>query len=358
MRSCSRTAFWTLLSVALAVLPAAAVEIEGQVRNLTTGQPVAGASVSLLALRGMMIPIRETQTDDAGRFRFVVAANPNERFLVQVPYRGVNYNAAAGVTGGDRLTVNVDVYDAGATDADLSVENHTILLEPHEDHLRISEYYGVRNQSQPPRSYAPDRGGFTFALPPGIGDLGVSTRTSAGMPLRQQVQAAEQENQFYLDYALRPGETEIQISYVLPMEGTEANLRLPQIVETKTRNIAVPAAGVTATGPDLEEIQQNRIPQVRLYSVKMTTTGNLALNLQVDPEALQQAQAAAPPQQPADPQNQVAVSIISHPVSQAQGYILGLGLLVLLVGLYYLYSHEPAHTARNDASRQSTAKSH
>ncbi|MFQ5663846.1 MAG: carboxypeptidase-like regulatory domain-containing protein, partial [Terriglobia bacterium] len=89
---------WPLAGVLLLgafspALPAA--EVVGRVVNGTTGQPVPGQFVNLLALRGQMVPVRETYTDDEGRYRFVVAANPSERFLVQVPFQGVNYNQPA-----------------------------------------------------------------------------------------------------------------------------------------------------------------------------------------------------------------------------------------------------------------------
>ena len=155
-----------VLAVGVAwALPAAAVEITGQVRNATTGQPEAGASVNLLALRGMMVPIRETQTNQEGRYRFVVAANPSERFLVQVPFQGVNYHAPAFATG-EHITADVEVYESGAAPSDISVEGHTIFLEPHSDHMRVTESYAVHNHSRPLRTFAPDGSSFTFLSPP------------------------------------------------------------------------------------------------------------------------------------------------------------------------------------------------
>ena len=347
----SRQNVFSLVALAVGVAwaaPAAAVEITGQVRNATTGQPVAGASVNLLALRGMMVPIRETQTNQEGRYRFVVAANPSERFLVQVPFQGVNYHAPAFVTG-ERITADVEVYESGAAPSDISVEGHTIFLEPHSDHVRVTESYAVHNHSQPLRTFAPDGSSFTFPVPATVGDLQVSVRTVSGVPLRQQPQPAEAENHFAIDYAFRPGESEVQVSYAVPLSGTTLDLLLPLTVETKTRHIAVPASGVQLSGAGLEEIEQTRFPQTRLFSVSGAAPGELALRLQVDLEALP-AVASSP--QPSVATVESVVTIVPHPINRAQSYIVGLCLFVLLLGLYYLNSLQPTQNTSDDSARQ------
>lgn len=347
-----------ILAVVVLVPEARAAEIVGRVTNATTSQAVPGQSVNLLALRAQMVPIRETQTDSEGRFRFVVDANPSERFLVQVPFRGVNYNAPAAFSSGERITADVTVYETGAAAADISVQAHTIFIEAHSGHVRVSDFYSVENRSRPPRAYAPERGSFRFTLPGPVGDLQISAVRSGGMPLRQQPQPAEVANTFVVDFPLHPGETEFQVSYALPLGGTALDLELPLGVVTARRHLAVPRQGVRVEGAGLKEIVQTQAPQARVYEVEARAPGNLKLHLEVDPAAV----AAAPePSTPAAPQGENAVSIIPHPVNQAQWYIVGLTLLVLLLGLYYLSSLDPAlrgkpsgraPTATNEPARQ------
>ena len=110
------------ITVALALVPVAqAVDISGRVINATTGKAVADQSVNLVALRGQMVPVRDTVTAADGSYRFVVAANPSERFMVQVPFRGVNYNKPAMLATGERITVDIEVYETGARPEDIRV---------------------------------------------------------------------------------------------------------------------------------------------------------------------------------------------------------------------------------------------
>jgi hypothetical protein len=316
--------------------------------NATTGKPAGDVSVNLLALRGQMVPVRDTVTDAEGNFRFVVAANPSERFMVQVPYRGVNYNKPAMLSEGDKITVFVEVYELGASAADIQVETHSILLQPQRGHLRVDEFYTVRNASTPPQTYAPDEGGFRFRLPPTLGDLQVSAQRSGGLPLRQSPQPAGEENSFVLQFPFYPGESDVQISYVLPLSGETLDVRLPVSVAARRRHVAVPRTGVEVVSPQLKEVTQEQVPQARIYTAEVTPPAELALTLKINPAALEAASRAAESAAAAEaPQS--TVTIVPHPTNRAQWYIVGLTLLVLLFGLYYLYSLSPAPIASGQA---------
>ena len=345
----------TVAALSFLASSASAAEIRGRVTNGTTGRPVPGVFVNLLALRGQMVPVRETETDAEGRFRMVVAANPNERFLVQVPFQGVIYTQPAVFTSGETVTADLEVFEAGARPQDIELEAHTIFLEPHSDHLRVTEFYALRNATTPPRTVAPDAGSFRFALPGTVGDLQVSAGKPGGISLRQAPQATETQNTYAIDYAFKPGETEIQVSYALPTSGATIDLTLPLLLPTSRRHIAIPKQGVTLEGKDLKEIQQTQAPQVRVFSVAAAAPANLSLRLEVDPEALRAA-SVTPETSAAAPASESQVQIIPHPISQAQSYIVVLLLFILSLGLYYLYSLQPAPSATDGTSSKSDSK--
>lgn len=347
------------LLLALAPLGASAAEVAGRVMNGTTGQAVAGQFVNLLALRGQMVPIRETQTNAEGRYSFVVDANPSERFLVQVPFQGVNYNQPAMFSSGERITADIQVFEAGARPEDISLEAQTFFLEPHSGHVRVSEFYAVHNHSRPPRTFNPDEGSFRFAVPGPVGDLQVSAARAGSVPLRQQPQEIEAKNTYVINYAFQPGEAEIQVSYALPMSGNTLDLRLPLLLPAKRRHVAVPKAGVRLTGSGLKEIQQEQVPTASVFALEAGAAREARLRLEVDPEALAAAEASSVTQAPQAAAEESQVQIVPHPVNQAQWYIAGLTLFVLLLGLYYLYSlrppaqESPASGTSDAARRQS-----
>jgi len=330
---------------------AEAVEIIGRVMNATTGKPAGDVSVNLLALRGQMVPVRDTVTDAEGNFRFVVAANPSERFMVQVPFRGVNYNKPV-MPEGEQSTVFIEVYEIGAAASAIQVESHSILLQPQRGHLRVDEFYSVRNTSSPPQTYAPDEGSFRFQLPSTIGDLQVSAQRTGGMPLRQQPQPAGDGNSLVLQFPFYPGESEVQISYVLPLSGETLDVRLPVSVAAERRHVAVPRTGVEVESAQLKEVTQEQVPQARIYSADLKPPAELALTLKINPAALEAAAGAASTGADAPDASQAAVTIVPHPTNRAQWYIVGLTLVVLLFGLYYLYSLSPAEPATDASPRQ------
>lgn len=361
MKRGRRSALLAVLVTAAWLAPSlAALDISGRVTNGTTGKPVPNHFVNLMALREQMVPVRETETDSDGRFRFVVAANPNERFMVQVPYRGVLYSHPAMPGASDTITADIEVFEIGAPAADVTIEDQTIFLEPHRDHVRVMEFYALNNSSRPPRAFYPDGGGFRFALPGPIGDLQVSAGRAGSVSLRQQPQPTEQPNVYVIDFAIRPGQSQIQVNYALPVQGNTFDLRLPLPFAAARRHLAVPKLGVKLEARDLTELQQTQAPQARVYTVNTKSPGMLALKLTLDPDALQAAEAqAGGAESPAEGgEGGSQVQIVPHPVNQAQWYIVGLTLFVLLLGLYYLYSLAPVPSAPRGPEGRATDAGH
>ena len=173
------------LALALLPLPATAAEIAGTVSNKTTGRPAADISVSLLALERQLSTVAETVTDAEGRYRLVVDAGPEERFLVQASYGGANYNRPVVLFSDGTTTVDVTVYESGAGLGDLDIQQHIVFLSRGDRLLVVTEIFNVLNRTEPPRSFVPDQEGFRFALPEGAQDLEVSVSTPSGMPLRK-----------------------------------------------------------------------------------------------------------------------------------------------------------------------------
>jgi len=342
-----------VLVLVLSASAAHAVEIVGRVVNRTANQPVAGHEVTLLAMRGGMVALDTRETDSSGRFRFVVAANPNESFLVRVPYRGVNYHQPAVLAGGDRIEANVDVYEASGDAAGIERESHDFFLEPHTGHVRVTEVIVFVNGSKPPRSYVPEsrRPLLVFRTPPDAGeDVRAFVVGPGGMPLRQQPQPGEEPNTHVLDYPLRPGNTQIEFSYVVPLANNRYGFvqRLPALGSAP--NVVTPLAGIRLAGSSLGEPRDVPERQVRVYTARLTKQNELRFRIEVDPAAVA-ARSPAPVQpEPATPAaGEGSVTLIANPVAESKWYIVALTLLVLALGLYYLYSVPPAGNAPHES---------
>jgi hypothetical protein len=170
------------------------------------------------------------------------------------------------------------------------------------------------------------------------------------MPLRQQPQPAAAKDSYVIPYAIYPGDAEIQVTYAVPLVGDALELRLPLAGRADQRHVAIPSVGIELQGDGLEELAQSQVPQARVFNVEGSARKELALRLRIDPAVLESAGetgggagAGGAGGSPVGAEN--AVSIVPHPVNRAQWYIVGLSLVVLLMGLYYLDSLVAPHAA-------------
>ena len=333
-----------LSMLALCLLPGSAsgADIVGTVTNGTTGQPAANVSVGLLALQQRMSTVADTVTDSAGRYRLTVDASPQERFLVQASYGGANYNKAVVLFGDGDTTVDVTVYASGAKLSDLRIPEHVIFFLPVEGAMGITEAFTVRNQTDPPRAYVPREEGFRFGVTSGATGISVTVSTQSGMPLRQQSQESSLAGQRYIGYALRPGTTQVQISYSVPMAGDTFDYRAPLPLPAVARFIVIHSAGMEITSPGVEETPDTSSPDRRIFRITDQNAGSFAATVVIDAEELARFR-ANPPTAPAAPQQprQSPIHLIPQPVNRVQFYITGLGLFVLGCGLYYLTLLDP-----------------
>lgn len=355
-----RRTLTTLLLLLLATLPgvsASAAEITGRVVNATTGSPAADISVGLLALQNRMETVAQTVTDGEGRYTLTVEATPGQRYLVQASFQGVNYNAPVVTTGG-RDTVNLTVYASGAAREDFTLSEHVIFLQPDGEQVQVTELFSLSNSSNPPRSYAPDGPSFLFGTPKGARDVSVSVSTGSGMPLKRQPQeSAENPSHLYLSYAFRPGEAQVQVTYSLPLSGDTFDMTLPLATPARGRFLVVPAVGVKLTSAGLEEQPQTISPDRKIFIVRESPADKLSLSMTIDKEALialgSRTAASAAANTPGPVQNNNPVTLVPHPFNQTPRlyYLTGLILFVLMMGLYYLFSLDPAQTTDHDTSQ-------
>lgn len=123
--------------------------IAGTVVNLTGGRrPVAGQLVTLTAyVNGAQVDGFQTTTDAAGRFTFAVPAAPERTYVVNVKYRGGDYDSEP-VTfraGETRRQVTLRVYDPTTDPTVLRVSVHHIIVEAAPGAVQVAELLVVTN---------------------------------------------------------------------------------------------------------------------------------------------------------------------------------------------------------------------
>lgn len=205
-----------LLVVLLAAVFASAATITGTVRNMTTGKPAAGDEVALLQLSQGMSELASTKTDANGAFSFNVD-DLNTPHLVRVTHNGVTYFPPGGPIRPGVTSVEIPVYDSAKTVDGLSTTVNVMRLQADGGNLQALELIAVKNDSKPPRSVSADRS-YAFFLPEAAQIDQIAAQGPGGMPVNT-APVPDKGGKYYLNYALKPGETRFEIAYHIPYSG-------------------------------------------------------------------------------------------------------------------------------------------
>jgi len=210
--------WWGGLGILLGVPALVRADVRGTVLNGTTGRPVAGIEVHLVALQEGMQVIEKVRTDARGQFAF--STTVTQPAMVRATYQGVNYHE---MISPESSSVTLQVYDARSMGT-YAVERLTYLVQPIEDRLLIGREYIVRNQTTPPVTLFRPEGVFTFALPEGSRPERVSVVGASGMPLTIAARSVG-EGIWRIEHPLRPGTTQFFVVSQIPYQEARAQIR-------------------------------------------------------------------------------------------------------------------------------------
>ncbi|MDQ2841323.1 MAG: hypothetical protein M3Y72_09845 [Acidobacteriota bacterium] len=263
----------------LAPCLAAFAAIDGTVVNRTKGKPAAGVAMTLVkpGQNGMQT-LGTTATDAAGHFLFERDQPGGGPQLLQASYQGVNYNKLI-TPDIPTSNVEVDIYDVKKSPAVAHVAQRMMLIEPSASQIAVSETVVVQNDSN--TTYNNDAlGGLRFFLPPAAnGQSRVNVQGPQGMPLPRAAEKTSETDVFQVNFPIKPGQTEFDVSYVLPA-GSPFTLR-SRVVGVKgmpsgpLRLIAPP--GVTLAGNDLQKVGTEPKTQATIYNV--VANGNFSAEI-------------------------------------------------------------------------------
>lgn len=255
------TARYVLAGLLLAAASASAA-IDGTVINGTTGKPQPSIGINLIqpGQNGMQ-KLGSTTTDAEGKFRFDQTTQPGP-VLLQVVYKGIDYNhlltPASPTTG-----VQVEIYESSSRASTAKVARDIVLLEPSSGGLAVTETFLYENSSKTTYNDLA-AGTLHFYLPESAGGkVSVNVTGPQGMPLPQTAEKTRQANIYKVNFAVKPGETRFDVSYMLPDATTFSGRSLHPSAPT---NLVVPS-GVTLTGTGVDAVGQVPNTQATVYSV-------------------------------------------------------------------------------------------
>src|SRR5215469_8841904 len=260
----------------LASLPALAA-ISGTVVNGTTGQPQAGITVTLLRMgpKGPE-PAGDVKADAQGKFK--VDQSVEGPTLVRATLDGVTYNHVL-APGMPSEGITLDVYNASKQPEGAKVTKHMLLFEPTGQQLAVTEAFIVSNMGKTAWNDPAD-GTLHFSLPTGVqGQPQVTATPPGGQPLQQIAKKTNQANVYAMNFAMRPGDTRVDVTYALPYKEGEA--LAGKIVSHDENTYLIVPDGVTMTGDHLKDMGQEGRTKAHIYGLdgaeyKVQLTGTVS----------------------------------------------------------------------------------
>jgi hypothetical protein len=244
--------------------------IDGIVTNGTTGKPQPGSTVTLFQTTNQGPQnLASVKTDAAGKFVFTQDVQPGVGggpLLLQAVYDGVQYNKT--ITPGQPTSgVAIPVFQSTKAPGDAKIEQHFLVLEPSPSGvMQVTEGVIYKNEGKTTWN-DPDHGTLQFELPAAAqGKVEVNVTAPGGLPIRRAPDPlGNKPNQFKIDFAIKPGETEMQLSWGMPFNS-------PGVFEDHMLSKAgilrvVAPAGVTFKGDDVAVLGEGPSKST-IYSVK------------------------------------------------------------------------------------------
>jgi len=225
-----------VFALMLVAVPAVIAGPDGTIRGKVTngtgdGGPVPNIEVELLTLLHRQGPpvVTTTLTDEQGSFMFEGVENdPQHVHILRVKYAGQTYFSDLITFEQDQKEVEVPivVYETTHEDNQIAVRRTHLIVEFGGDQVFLAQMHFIDNKGD--RTFVGDADGKTlyFALPPEATNLKFQDPTLGESVIREP-------DGFWLNQALKPGETQVLFSYALPY-------RHPQQQVTFTLSYDVP----------------------------------------------------------------------------------------------------------------------
>jgi hypothetical protein len=233
--------------------------IDGTVINATTGKPQPSVTVTLVHPgAGGMQTLGSAKSDAAGKFA-IDKEVPDPPALLQATYQDVTYNSVL-PPGSPTSGVQLSVYDStNRMPADVE-QQHLLILEPDSNQLKVSETILIENKANETFN-DPAKGSYQLFIPAGT-NTQVTVTAPGGMPIRRAPQKTLQADVFKIDYPLKPGETQFELSYTSP----DAKRFSGKAVGKDPLRLVTPN-GVTLSGDGLKDLGTEPRTQAHVYEV-------------------------------------------------------------------------------------------
>jgi hypothetical protein len=228
--------------------------------------------------------------------------------------------------------LSLDVYNSSKQPGAARISRHFLIFQPSGAQMSVNEGFIFTNGGTTTYN-DPDGGTLKFYLPTAAkGIAQVKATAPQGMPIDRAPDKTKQKDIYKIDFPIKPGETNIQVTYLLPYSSS-AVFEGKTIGKTEEPTLLVVPNGVTLKGEGVENKGQEPRSQATVYSVK---TASYKVEIAGSMPAAAAADADAGDSGP--PVEEIAPKIFQ----QNMKWILALALGILALGFILLYRAQPA----------------
>jgi len=255
------------LLLLLAALPLIAA-VDGTVINGTTGAIQPNATVTLFKLDQTqgLTSLESTKSGPDGTFTINKALAPGGPHLLQTAWDGVTYNQIL-PPGRPTSGVKLQVFNTtNKRPEETKLEQHMMVLEPNGSLMSISERYAFRNIGKLTYNDAAT-GTLRFYLPDSAaGKVQVMATAPQGMPIARPATPSKTTPGLYsVDFPIKPGDTEFEVTYTIPM--TDPGTFIGKIAQTETVTHLIAPPGVDLLSDRLKLMGREPTTQATVYDI-------------------------------------------------------------------------------------------
>ena len=313
--------------------------VDGTVVNRTTGQPQSGATVTLYKLgQAGMESVESVKSGAQGKFH--IEQTPQGPHLIQTAYDGVTYNHML-PPGSATSGLTLDVYNSAKQPGSAHIARHAVIFQPGGAELSVNEWF-IFNNTGVTTYNDPDGGTLKFYLPPAAkGIAQVKATAPQGMPIDRAPDKTKQKDVYKVDFAIKPGETTIQVNYVVPYS-SGAVFEGKTVAQSDEPTLLAVPNGITLKGEGVEARGQDPRSKALIYSVK-----SAAYKVEIAGSVPAAAAADAESGDSGPSVEEVSPKILQQNVK----WILALALGILALGFILLYRAQPAAAAADKSAK-------
>ncbi|MCP4724358.1 MAG: hypothetical protein GY863_04960 [bacterium] len=224
--------------------------IKGVIINGTTGNSTTLEKITLTGFASGGMDSIGSLENISGEFVFSkLSPSGSMPYLIQADYKGVKYSSHVNIANdNEEISVEFTVYEPSNNEDLIKSEDPYVYFRYSGTGLEIIKRFWVKNENEKQYAFVNEAGTVRFYVHPentGINFITVNTGT---IPIEQEAIETEEEGIFAITYPIRPGVTEVIVSYSVPYANKSYTFEETLMYDSETIHFVAQPSSVSVTG--------------------------------------------------------------------------------------------------------------